>query len=363
MGKRIRISMYLMWIGMLLFSMQVQAVEKAPEYEFQLKREKTYKEAKDPKKYKIIGIDELEEKYPERKKQDAYKIFYFDSITIDGITCSLQPWNEGDVLGQTEAFSKVYITQIGEGGYRGRGVKIEDLHRYVLWEDGGVPDLLFEETIRLEAAYNYLSAEMSINANGKEVFLNFDKEKVRVQINSCETDKIYADPYSEFATEWTTDAYLTNPSLEVNGTRLDYLGVINKNELPDNIFFEHGEGMKIFHEDGTICERLYIENTYIKDEENNLTDDLILYGFRIHFGRCEKCLTNIKIAGIDVKNAQLDEVRDKLSPSQCSISDMGKGIKVNYSNYKILAYCDYVKEQEDWKEKIQVVDDNYIIVE
>lgn len=367
MGKKISLYIILTCIVALFLPIQVQAVEKTPEYVFQMKREKTYEEAKEPSKYKEITWREFNEKYPNHLEE----IVWGDSITINGITCTMQPWNEGDFLGQIEAFSKVYITQIKideEIYYTGRNITREDLYRYRNIEK--TIYITFEDTMTMWIGGYFWTAGLGIESS-KEIYVNFDKEKEKVERSHTNWDLIYKNPFREFGVEWGGESHLYNPKLEVNGQQIDYMTIVEQDKLPAHfVFYEvpeeyANEGIKGVHEDGTVCMALSYWVSPVYNSKREKQDGLFfVHKFYIDLSECENCSNSIKVAGLDIKAGEIESLEEKLSQFDNSSRILFvRHDTLNYTNNAYDTFYYYVQDSKNILKEFDNLNDNYIVVE
>ena len=358
MNKKLCTYILAVMAGFLLFPIHVEAVSKTPEYEFIIEREHEYADAKDPSGYTLIeDWSEFMEKYPEYcdglngeygYTPGSTMIFYgdlffkFDSITINGKTCTFEPMNNNDYLGQLEALSKVYFTAIGEERYyTGYNVKREDLHRFVLY--GYSPELIFEDVITSDELTGYLGGCFDIKAGDSEVYINFDDEKVRLMISSYKTKTISENPFSEMGSIMTGGIYDINPKLEVNGREIDYIGVLDREVAPEGLVWTKKYKLRAVHEDGTICEALKI-NPYLIVREEDADDIDVCSHFEIQLEDCENCPNEYKIAGVDIKSVSYEEFSDKTTDVKglSFYKDENGNIKsASYHNYLLTPFYFY----------------------
>lgn len=379
MNKKICTYILAVLAGFLLFPIHVEAVSKTPEYEFIIEREHEYADAKDPSGYTIVEEwGEFMEKYPEYcdglNGEYGYTpgaslvfhgelFFKFDSITINGKTCTFEPMNNYDYLGQLEAFSEVYFTTIAENWYTGYGVKREDLHRFVLY--GYDPEIVFDNVITANELYGYLGGSFDIKAGDSEVYINFDKERVRLKISNLKTKTISENPFSEMGSIMTAGKYDSNPKLEVNGKEIDYIGVIDKEVAPEGVVWDKRSNLKAVHEDGTICEALRI-NPYLIVRDEDADDIDMCSGFKIELTKCEDCTNEYKVAGIDIKANSYEEFADKVTEIK-GLSfgkDENGNIKyVSYDNQLLRPFYFYkMQDAKDGLNEFIKHDYDYIVI-
>lgn len=370
MNKKVFVYIFLICVNVMFSTFQVQAVEKTPEYEFKITREKTYEKAKDPANYtEIENFEGLKEKYPELWDESASR-FKFDSVTIDDVTCSVQPYNEGDILGQIEVFSEMFETCIVDGDgsqYTYNKLTREDLHRLNVWYS--TRDIVFEESICIKAKNDYLGGRLEIFFSENETtYINFDKKKVRVKLKKYDSsigmlDDVFINPYSKVGMELTGVKEIKTPKLEINGQQVDYLRIIDTEQLPDGFAYSNvlnyvDKQLIYCHEDGTICPKLWFDIEEVLDSAENI---LLIEGFEIFPSYCEGCTNEIKVAGCYIEaNTNLEELKSKLSVfsnvdknedsvySNCYFYDNSDGTikEIEYNNRRIKHYCDYIRYNE-----------------
>lgn len=393
MSRKKWIYLLLICINVCFFSIHAQAVEKTPEYEFKLSKDKVYQKAKDPSNYEVVDLEylvEMQNRCPqyvsEQGRIDNTMVtvgllegkIKADSITIDGITSTLEPWNEKDIIGQIEAFSEVYITDFGvdsrtdyyDNYYRTKNITREDLHRYALWRPSD-PNLYFEETIYFEAKNVFMGGEWEINAQGKEVYFNFDDEKVRYKISNYSSEALYSDPYSKFAKEFLREKDYICPKLEMNNQVIEYMGIVDIQNLPENLVYVYDSKWSItgvikgLHSDGTICEALKIvpETVY-----RDIPNPVWVCQFYIYLSKCENCTSHFKVAGVDVGENSYQDVAEKLKIYNLNLEeDYNYNIirKIEYKRGILSYFYDYAyaKDKDNIVAEFDKLEFNYTTVE